>query len=155
MNAEKTGRKTIATNRKAFHEYAVLDRLEAGLVLQGTEAKSLRAGKVNFLDSYVSIRDGEAWLAKLHISPYDFGNRTNHEPTRRRKLLLHRHEILKLDMRVREKGLTLIPLSLYFSKGRVKLELGLCRGKKLYDKREAIAKRDAQREGERFFREKF
>ena len=149
MSAEKTGRKIIATNRKAFHEYFVQDRIEAGLALQGTEAKSLRAGKVNFLDSFVSIRDGEAWLAKLHISPYDFGNRANHDPTRRRKLLLHKHEILKLDQRVREKGFTLIPLSLYFSKGRVKLELGLCRGKKLYDKRETIAKRDAQRDAER------
>jgi SsrA-binding protein len=145
LSAEKTGRKVIATNRKAFHEYFVLDRLEAGLVLQGTEAKSLRAGKVNFLDSFVSIRDGEAWLAKMHISAYDFGNRANHDPTRHRKLLLHKHEILKLNQRVREKGFTLVPLSLYFSKGRVKLELGICRGKKLYDKRETIAKRDAER----------
>jgi len=145
----ENARKIIAANRKAFHEYAVLERMEAGMVLQGTEAKSLRAGKVNFLDSFVSIRDGEAWLAKLHISPYDFGNRANHDPTRLRKLLLHRHEILKLGQRVREKGLTLIPLSLYFSKGKVKLEIGLCRGKKLYDKREAIAKRDAARDSER------
>jgi len=152
MKTEGKGRKVIATNRKAFHEYSVLERIEAGMALQGTEAKSMRAGKVSFLDSFVSIKEGEAWLLKLHISPYDFGNRANHDPTRARKLLLHKHEILKLNQRVREKGFTLIPLSLYFSKGRVKLEIGLCRGKKLYDKREAITKRDLERENARNMR---
>jgi len=151
---EKTGRKVIASNRKAFHDYSVLEKLEAGLALVGTEVKSLRAGRVNFLDAFVTIKEGEAWLVKLHISPYDFGNRMNHEPLRRRKLLLHRNEILRLDQKVREKGLTLIPLGLHFMKGRVKLDLGLVKGKKLYDKRETIAKKDAQRDLDRNIRER-
>ena len=144
-----TGHKQIASNRKAWHEYSVLDRIEAGIALVGTEVKSLRAGRVNFLDAFVSIKDREAWLVKLHISPYDFGNRMNHDPLRRRKLLLHDYEILKLEQKVKEKGLTIVPLALYFSRGRVKVELGLCKGKKLHDKRETIAKKDARRDLER------
>jgi len=104
-----SGHKQIASNRKAWHEYSVLDRIEAGIALVGTEVKSLRAGRVNFLDAFVSIKDREAWLVKLHISPYDFGNRMNHDPLRRRKLLLHDYEILKLDQKVKEKGLTIVP----------------------------------------------
>jgi SsrA-binding protein len=146
------GQKQIARNRKAWHEYSVLDRLEAGIVLVGTEVKSLRAGRVNFLDAFVTIKDHEAWLVKLHISPYDFGNRENHDPLRRRKLLLHDYEILKLEQKINEKGLTIIPLALYFSRGRVKVDLGLCKGKKLYDKRETIAKRDNLRDMERSFK---
>ncbi|MDO9693591.1 MAG: SsrA-binding protein SmpB [Candidatus Latescibacteria bacterium] len=142
-NRAESGVKIIAKNRKAFHEYEILDKWEAGIVLQGTEVKSLRAGKCNLGDAYAEIRDGEAWLVKVHIGPYDQGNRANHDPFRRRKLLLTRREIRKLRPRLEEKGLTLVPLSMYFKHGLVKVEFGLGRGKRLHDKRHATAKRDS------------
>jgi len=143
--SEGPGHKIIAKNRRAFHEYEILDRWEAGIVLQGTEVKALRAGRCNLGDAFGEIRDGEAWLCKMHIGPYEQGNRENHEPFRRRKLLLTRREIRKIQPRIEEKGLTLVPLSLYFNRGMVKVELGLGRGKKLHDKRDAKAKQDVAR----------
>jgi len=143
------GTKTIVTNRKARHEYFVEEVFEAGIVLTGTEVKSLRQGRANLQDSYAVIKDGEVFLNGMHISPYDQGNRFNHEPTRVRKLLLNRREINKLMGLTQRKGFTLIPLSLYFKRGLVKVELAVCRGKKLYDKRQDIARRDAAREIDR------
>jgi len=139
------GIKIIASNRRGRHEYEILETWEAGLVLQGTEVKALREGRVNLGDAYGEIRDGEGWIVKMHIGPYEQGNRENHEPFRPRKLLLHRREIRKLVPKLEEKGLTLVPLRLYFRDGRAKVELGLGRGKKLHDKREAKAKQDVQR----------
>jgi SsrA-binding protein len=147
--AEVKDQKNITVNRKARHEYTILQTIEAGIVLQGTEVKSLRAGKANLVDSYASIERGEVWLISAHISEYTQGNINNHEPTRSRKLLLNRNEIRKLISKVNEKGLTLIPLRLYFKNGKVKVELGLAQGKKVYDKRETIAKRDFDREQQR------
>ncbi|HMU41670.1 MAG TPA: SsrA-binding protein SmpB [Ignavibacteriaceae bacterium] len=147
--AEVKDQKNITVNRKARHEYTILQTFEAGIVLQGTEVKSLRAGKANLVDSYASIERGEIWLISAHISEYTQGNINNHEPTRSRKLLLNRSEIRKLTSKVNEKGLTLIPLRLYFKNGKVKVELGLAQGKKVYDKRETIAKRDFAREQQR------
>ena len=144
--------KVISVNRQAYHDYEVERTVEAGISLVGTEIKSIRDGKVNLRSSYALIRQGEVWLENAHIAVYDFGNRFNHEPMRRRKLLLHRREIVQLENRVASKGLTLIPLKLYLKGGRAKIELGLCRGKKLYDKREAIAERDVKREMERIVR---
>jgi SsrA-binding protein len=146
-------KRVLANNRKARHDYHVIDTIEAGIALQGTEVKSIRAGKVNLGDSYAVVEDGEAWLVQLHVSPYDPAHQFNHDPLRRRKLLLHRPQIRRLIGKVREKGLTLIPLAIVLVRGRVKIELGLCRGKRLYDKREATAKRDAQREMDRARRE--
>ena len=142
---EQPGIKIIAKNKRAWHEYEILDTWEAGLVLLGTEVKALRNGRVNLGDSYGEIRAGEAWLVKMHIGPYEMGNRENHDPFRRRKLLLNRREIRKIRPKVEEQGLTLVPLKIYFKKGRVKIELGLGRGKKLHDKRDAKAKKDVQR----------
>lgn len=139
------GVKVIATNRRARHEYIILDQWEAGLVLQGTEVKALRAGKANLGDAFAEIRDGEAWLVKMHIGPYEQGNIQNHDPFRRRKLLLSRRELRKLRPRLEEQGLTLVPLRVYFRRGLAKVELGLARGKKLHDKRQASARRDADR----------
>ena len=139
----------IVQNRKARHDYEILDSYEAGIVLVGTEVKSLRAGKVNLKDSYASIEKGEVILRSVHISPYEPGNRFNHEPERPRKLLLHRAEIRRLIGRSQRRGLTLVPLRLYFRGGRAKVELALARGKKQYDKRETIAKKDLQRDMER------
>ncbi|HPF34050.1 MAG TPA: SsrA-binding protein SmpB [Candidatus Krumholzibacteria bacterium] len=141
--AAPSGIKSIAKNKKAFHEFEILDRWEAGLVLLGSEVKALRAGRVNLGDSYAEIREGEAWLVKTHIGPYEMANQQNHEPFRRRKLLLNRREIRKIRPKLEEKGLTLVPLSIYFKKGIAKLELGLARGKKLHDKRQSQAKRDS------------
>ena len=141
--AEVKDQKNITVNRKARHEYTILQTFEAGIVLQGTEVKSLRAGKANLVDSYASIERGEIWLISAHISEYTQGNINNHEPTR------NRSEIRKLTSKVNEKGLTLIPLRLYFKNGKVKVELGLAQGKKVYDKRETIAKRDFAREQQR------
>ncbi len=139
--------RTIAVNRKARHDYHIEDTIDAGLVLTGTEIKSIRAGKVNLADAYARIDRGEAWLVGAHIAPFEGGNRANHEPKRDRKLLLHRDEIDSLLGRTRSKGLTLVPLRLYVSgRGHAKVELGLARGKQLHDKRRAIAERDAQRE---------
>ena len=151
MAAER-GKKIIASNRRARHDYTIEDTVEAGLVLTGTEVKSLRAGRASLADGFGQISDGEAWLHGVHIPVYTQGTWTNHEPRRVRKLLLHRKEIDKLASSVNERGLTLIPLSLYFSDGRAKVELGLARGKRTYDKRQDLAKRDAAREVERALR---
>jgi SsrA-binding protein len=139
-------RRVVVSNRKARHEYHILDTFEAGISLKGTEVKSLRKGNANLLDSYAVVKNGEVWLLGLHISPYEQGNINNHEPTRTRKLLLQRKQIRKLIGNVREKGLTLIPLSIYFKGPYAKIELALAQGKKHYDKREAISRRDAERE---------
>jgi SsrA-binding protein len=138
--------KVISTNRKAFHNYTILETVEAGLALRGTEVKSLRDSQVNFKDCYAAIDDNEAWLIGCHITPYHHGSDANHDPERRRKLLLHRREISRLLGKVAERGLTLIPLRLYFKGGRAKVELGLARGKKLHDKRDSIRERDERRE---------
>ena len=143
---KEQGRKTIAQNRKARHDYTVLDVFEAGVALVGTEVKSLRMGRASLVDAYATIDDGEVWLRALHIPEYTHGSWTNHEPRRNRKLLLHREEIERLIGKTREGGLTLVPLSLYFSEGKVKCELALARGKRDYDKRNDMAKRDADRE---------
>lgn len=144
--------KTIVTNRKALHDYFIIDRYEAGIVLKGTEVKSLRQGKANLQDNYVIVKKGELWLIGMHISPFEKGNINNHEPKRDRKLLLHKREIRRLSGKIAEKGLTLIPLKVYFKNNIVKIELGLARGKKFYDKREAIKKRETERQ---IRREKF
>jgi SsrA-binding protein len=144
--------KIIAKNRRARHDYHVVDSVEAGVVLKGTEVKSVRLGKVQLVDSFAKIDGGELFLYGAHISPYEQGNRFNVDPRRTRKLLVHRGEIRRLDRQVREKGMALIPLSVYLKRGRVKLKIGVCRGKRLYDKRRAIAERDAQREMERAMR---
>lgn len=147
------GEKVVATNRKAYHDYFLEDTYEAGIVLTGTEIKSVRAGRVNLRDGFVQIRQGEAWLVNVHISPYDFGNRENHEPRRERKLLLHRQEIRKLQSKVSERGWTIVPLKMYLKDGRAKVEIALVRGKRLYDKKDAIAERDADRELRRAVKE--
>ena len=144
--------KIYIKNKKAYFEYSILDKYVAGLKLLGTEIKSIRGGKVNLRSSYAIARNGELWLENSHIAVYDHGNRYNHEPMRNRKLLLHRREIEQLLSKVETKGLTLIPLKLYIKGGRAKIELGLCRGKKLYDKRDAIAERDVKRDMERTLR---
>ncbi len=136
----------IATNRRAWHDYEILETYEAGLVLKGTEVKSLRERQVTFKDAYATISNGEAWLVGCHIAPYHHGTDANHSAERSRKLLLHRREIERLIGKVAERGLTLVPLRLYFKQGRAKLEIGLGRGKKLHDKREALRERDARRE---------
>jgi SsrA-binding protein len=145
--------KTITNNRKARHDYHILETIEAGIELRGTEVKSLRAGRVNLKDGYVDVRDLEMYLVGVHISPYEEGNRFNHDPERPRRLLLHRREILKFGIKARDKGLTLVPLRMYFRGARVKVEIGLARGKKQYDKREAIANRDAKRAVQRALKE--
>ena len=137
--------KPVTTNRKARHEYAVLDTFEAGIVLTGKEVKSLRQGDANLADGYALLKNGEVWLFGMHISPYSHGSYSNVDPLRRRKLLLHKKEIRKIASRLREKGLTLVPLKLYFFHGLAKLQLGVCRGKREYDKRQDIAKREAER----------
>jgi len=138
--------KLICNNKKAFHEYFIEEKFEAGMVLQGTEVKSLRSGKANLNDAFAQVKNGEAFLNNLHISPYDFGNRENHDPDRMRKLLLHKTEITRLFGKIREQGYTLVPLRLYFKDGKVKAELGLAKGKKLYDKREDMKKKDMKRD---------
>lgn len=137
--------KVVATNRKAYHDYFLHDTYEAGIALTGTEIKSVRAGRVNLRDSYVQIRNGEAWLMNVHIAPYAQGSRENPDPRRDRKLLLHSREIARLQSAVQEKGFTIVPLRLYLKNNRAKVEIALARGKKLYDKREAMAKREAER----------
>ncbi len=146
--------KVIAQNRKATHDYFIEETYEAGMVLQGTEIKSIRAGRVNLKDSFARVENGEVYLYGLHISPYEQGNRFNHDPERTRKLLLHKEEIRKLIGATKEKGYALIPLKIYIRNGFAKVELALAKGKKLYDKRQTMAKRDAQREIERAFRER-
>ncbi len=141
-----SGRKVVATNRQARFNYEILDTFEAGMVLRGSEVKSLRAGHVQLKDAYADIRDGEVWLVNAHISPYGFAEHGGHEPERQRKLLLHRREIDRLFGRIREEGLTLVPTQVYFSNGRAKVELGLGKGKKRHDKRRDIIERQQQRE---------
>ena len=155
MADKKVGVKIIAQNKKAYHDYFVDEKYEAGIELFGTEVKSIRAGSVNLKDSYCDFKDGELFVVGMHVSPYEHGNIFNREPLRNRKLLMHKREIMKLHGLVSQKGLTLIPLSLYFSGSRVKVEVGLCRGKKMYDKRDSIAKHDADREIERKMKERF
>ena len=145
--------KSIATNRKAYHDYFLEDTYEAGIALTGTEIKSVRAARVNLRDGFVILRSGEAWLVNVHISPYDFGNRENHEPRRERKLLLHRQELRRLQSKVSERGWTIVPLRMYLKDGRAKVEIALVRGKRLYDKKDAIAERDADRELRRVIKE--
>lgn len=145
--------KTIAANRKAFHEYFVLESFEAGIELSGTEVKSIRQGGVNLKDAWCSVENGEMILKQMHISPYDHGNIFNRQPMRDRRLLLHKREIMRLFGEVKQQGLTLIPLSLYFKGSLVKVQLGLCRGKQLHDKRAAAAKRDADRAIDRAMKE--
>ncbi|HEY8736654.1 MAG TPA: SsrA-binding protein SmpB [Candidatus Dormibacteraeota bacterium] len=140
---------TIANNRAAYHNYFILETVEAGLELQGTEIKSLREGGANLREGYVTMRGGEAFLVNVHISPYERGHSSNHEAKRERKLLLHRAEIIRLGITIKQKGLTMIPLRLYWLRNRVKLEIGLAKGKRLYDKRETIAAKDARREMDR------
>lgn len=152
--SKEGGIKIATENRKARHDYHIHETYEAGLVLTGTEVKSLRAGKANLKDSYARIENGEVMLHNMHISPYDQGNRFNHEPLRTRKLLMHRYEIVKLIGKTKEKGYTLVPIKIYFTRGRAKLELGLATGKKLYDKRQDLAAKDAKREVDRAFRER-
>ncbi len=146
--------KVVATNRKAYHDYSIEETHEAGVVLTGTEIKSVRAGSVNLKDSYAQVKNGEMWLFNVHISPYEPASRQNVDPDRTRKLLLHRGEINRLMGRVQEKGLTMIPLRMYLKKNRAKVELALVRGKRQYDKREAIAKRDTDREIQRALKER-
>jgi len=146
--------KTVAINRRARYEYALEETLEAGIVLTGTEIKSIRAGRVNLAEAYARIERGEAWLIGAHIAPYEQGNRNNHEPTRTRKLLLHRDQIAELIGRTQAKGFTLVPLKLYIRDGMAKLELGVGKGKKAYDKRRTIAERDVRREIERSTKER-
>ena len=144
-----SGDRLVAQNRKASHDYAILDTVEAGLVLAGTEVKSLRMGKASLAEAYATVEGTEAWVRQMHIPPYEQGNRWNLDPVRKRKLLLHKREIEKLRKALEQKGHTLVPLKLYFTKGRAKLLLGVGRGKKSHDKREAIAERDAKREIDR------
>jgi SsrA-binding protein len=149
------GRKFLASNRRARFNYTVDETLECGIELQGTEVKSVKEGKFSFSDSYAKIEDSELWLVGLHITPYKFGNIHNHDPERPRKLLAHRQEIKRLGRKVAERGLTLVPLSFYLKNGLVKLELGVCRGKKTVDKRESIKNRDVKRDTERALKEGF
>ena len=152
--ARAKGIKQIAQNRKAFHDYFVLERYEAGIELFGTEVKSIRAGTVNLKDSFCTVKDGELFARGLHISPYEKGNIFNRDPMRPKRLLMHKREILKLGQRATLDGAALIPLSLYFKDGRVKVELGLCKGKKLHDKRDAAAERSAKRDIDRAMKER-
>ncbi|HEX8360824.1 MAG TPA: SsrA-binding protein SmpB [Longimicrobium sp.] len=147
--AEKGADRLIVSNRKARYEYHILNTWETGIVLQGTEVKALREGKANLQDAFARVDNGEVWLFNVHISPYEQGNRFNHDPLRPRKLLLHRNEIRKMIGAVQEKGLTLVPLDLHFSGGRAKVNLALVRGKQLHDKRDSIRERDSQREIQR------
>lgn len=154
MSPRATGIKVAAQNRKAFHDYYVLERFEAGIELCGTEVKSIRAGTLNLKDSYCTVKDGELYVRSMHISPYEKGNIFNRDPLRPRRLLMHRREIMKLGAKVQQDGLALVPLSVYFKDSRVKLEVGLCQGKKLHDKRESEAVRGAEREMERAIKER-
>ncbi|ABN53947.1 MAG TPA: SsrA-binding protein [Hungateiclostridium thermocellum] len=151
----KEEKRVVAQNRKARHDYFIEQTIEAGIVLSGTEVKSIRAGKVSLKDSYANVKNGEVFIYGMHISPYEQGNIFNKDPLRDRKLLLHRAEINKLIGYIQQKGMTLVPLEVYFKNGKVKIELGIAKGKKLYDKREDIAKRDALREIDRRLKENF
>ena len=146
------GLETVARNKKAYHDYFVLESFEAGIELFGTEVKSVRQGKVNLKDAWCSIEKGEIYVNGMHISPYEFGNIFNRDPMRKRRLLMHKREINRLYGQLKQQGLTLIPLSAYFNRGRLKVQVGLCKGKKNYDKRESIARKDAEREAARELR---
>lgn len=154
MVKQKEERKLVANNKKAYHDYFIDETYEAGVALHGTEVKSLRMGKCSIKESFIRIENGEVFVYGMHVSPYEKGNIFNKDPLRVKKLLLHKYEINKLAGRVAEKGYTLVPLQVYFKEGKVKVEIGLARGKKLYDKREDIAKKDAKREIEREFKDK-
>lgn len=151
---KQKGKKEIAANRKAYHDYFILERFEAGIVLAGTEVKSVRNGQLNLKDSFCTVKDGELWARGIHISPYEKGNIFNKDPVRPRKLLMHKREITKLNARVMQDGNALIPLSFYFKDGLVKVEIGLCKGKKIHDKRDSIAERESKREVERTIKER-
>ncbi len=148
------GLTTVATNKKAYHEYFVLESHEAGIELFGTEVKSVRQGKINLKDAWISVDNGELWVNGMHIAPYDHGNIFNRDPMRKRRLLMHKKEINKLFSEVQQEGVTLIPLSAYFNRGRLKIQVGLCKGKHTYDKRATIAKRDADLEARRALKER-
>ena len=152
---EKKENNTVATNKKAYHDYFVLEKYEAGIELFGTEIKSIRAGRVNLKDSFCSVDDGEMFVIGMHISPYEMGNRFNRDPLRKKKLLLHKKEIMNLFGESQQQGLSIIPLELYIKNGRAKLSIGLCKGKKLYDKRSVQAKKDANRTIERTLKESY
>lgn len=152
--AKNEAMKLVANNKKAYHDYFIEDKLECGIALHGTEVKSLRMGKCSIKEAFIRIESGEVFVYGMHVSPYEKGNIFNKDPLRVKKLLLHRQEINKLAGKIKEKGYTLVPLQVYFSKGRAKVEIGLARGKKLYDKREDIAKKDQRREVERAFKER-
>ena len=152
--AAKNGKKVLAVNRKARYNYTVEDTLECGIELRGTEVKSMKERSFSFADAYAKIENGELWLVGLHVTPYKFGNIYNHEPNRIRKLLVHRQEIKRLSRKVNERGLTLVPLSFYLKRGIVKLEIGICRGKRVVDKRQDIKQRDQKRDAERALRYK-
>ena len=152
--AHQTGIKVIAQNRKAYHDYFIEEKLECGIALFGTEVKSIRQGRINLKEGWAQIRNGEVWVEGMHISLYEQGNQFNRDPLRPKKLLLHRSEIRKLNGEVDRQGYTLIPLEVYLKEGRVKLQLGLCKGKQAHDKRDAIAKRDSDREIRRVLRER-
>ena len=148
----KEAMKLVANNKKAYHDYFVEEKIEAGLVLHGTEVKSLRMGKCSIKESFIRIENGEMFVYGMHISPYEKGNIFNKDPLRVKKLLLHKAEINKLTGKIKEKGFTIVPLQVYFKEGKAKMEIGLCRGKKLYDKRQDIAKKDMKREAEKEFK---
>ncbi len=154
MAAKQKGVKEITANRKAFQEYFVLERFEAGIELPGTEVKSIRAGEVNLKDSFCTVKNGELFVRGMHVSPYEHGNIFNKDPVRPRRLLMHKREIMKLNSRVMQDGVALIPLSLYFKDSRVKVELGLCKGKKLHDKRDSEADRQSKRDIDRIMKER-
>ncbi|MCQ2487490.1 MAG: SsrA-binding protein SmpB [Clostridia bacterium] len=154
MSARETELETVARNKKAYHDYFVIESFEAGIELFGTEVKSVRQGKINLKDAWCSIDNGEIFVNGMHISPYDHGNIFNRDPFRKRKLLMHKREIEKLFGQVKQQGYSLIPLSAYFRKGRLKIQVGLCKGKKNYDKREAIARKDAERDARRELRDR-
>ena len=154
MSAKQKGVKEITANRKAFHEYFVLERYEAGIELAGTEVKSIRGGNVNLKDAFCTIKNGELFLRGMHVSPYEHGNIFNKDPVRPRRLLMHKREIMKLNARIMQDGVALIPLSLYFKDSRVKVELGLCKGKKLHDKRDSEADRQSKRDIDRMMKER-
>ena len=151
----KTETRTVAQNKKAYHDYFILESMEAGLELCGTEVKSIRAGQVNLKDSWCGIKDGQMLLNQMHISPYDHGNRFNQDPRRPRRLLMHKREIMRLYGKVKQDGYALIPLSVYLKGSLVKVKVGLCKGKKLYDKRQAAAEKDAKRQMDRAMKERY
>ncbi len=155
MAKKENNSRLIANNKKAYHDYFIEEKYEAGIALHGTEVKSLRMGKCSIKEAFIKIEGGEVYIYGMHISPYEKGNIFNRDPLRVKKLLMHKHEILKLEQRIKEKGYTLVPLQVYFSKSLIKVEIGLARGKKLYDKRADIQKKDMKREAERDFKQRF